>query len=693
MGIYTPVLKGKKFSPAPIADFGIPDFANSAANKKVLGTAAHEDWWNEQFDRCVNGYTTGGVFIPGRYYYYLNFCTISSLGRGRHHPDFVDLDLEFFNLVDEAKRTYKGIIMPKARRIGASEKAVSILGHGMRFTPEGYRAGVCAGVEKYVESFFKKLKGDNSSKEPEMRLHFLTEGKELLAGWEEKTETGFLEAGSRNLILCRTMFSSANVFKGELLNDCVFEEAGEFKKLIEGYGATQDCFAVGPKMVGFPIVFGTGGAMQSSSKAFAEMWSEAEAYSLLKFDVLAYRIFKGYFIGSKNEKGVVEEHCPNVVAKYKDYDKEQIRGIEDVEEATRVHLATRKQLQTLKNRKKYWDYVQNNPLIIGDVFLKFSGNDFDPEALAEQQMYLDTLQTPKYSKFILEWKKNQDGTFKQPLEVEFIPATIEAPDELCVLVHNKGMPDTIKNYRNLVLQGIDSYDQDKSDTSNSLGASIVGLRKGNPINPLCRVPIAVYCERPRRKEIFWDIALKMSVAWNTAPHNTMIDAAKPGIIKHYKDNACRRYLAYRPLSFESDKSEQMHEFGVLFTTSSKSLPQMISIAQSWVLDEVHECVFPVMIHHFTHYDTTVTDSDNDTADAWFCWLARDTDMKRQATTGEEEEVDPMQLGYYEEVNGELVFIDQKYVDPKEKERAKMEDGSDKPEPDLFIQMMQQGKFG
>lgn len=690
MGQYSGIIKSRGFSPAPIADFGIPDFANSAANKNVIGTTAHEDWWNEQFNYCINGYTTGGIFIPGRYYYYLNFCTISSIGRGRHHPDFVDLDLEFFRLVDEAKRTYKGIIMPKARRIGASEKAVSLLSHGMRFTHEEYRAGVCAGVEKYVESFYKKLKGDNSTKEPELMLHFLTQGEEMKAGWVEQTTSGWVEKGSKNLVLCRTMFSSGNVFKGELLNDCIFEEAGEFKKLIEGFGATQDCFAVGPKMVGFPLVFGTGGAMQTSSKDFAQMWSEAESYNLLKFDVLAPRLLKGYFVGSKNEKGIVEEHCPNVFEKYKDYHREQIRGIEDVEEATRVILNTRKQLSTLKNRKKYWDYVQNNPLVIGDVFLKFSGNNFDPEALAEQQMYLDQLATPKYGRFVLSWKKNTDGSFVQPLAVDFTPAPIETPDELCVLVHEKGMPDVVKHYQNLVLQGVDSYDQDRSDTSKSLGSSIIGYRKGNPINPACRIPIAIYCERPRRKEIFWDISLMMSVAWNTAPHNTMIDAAKPGIIYHYKANGCRRYLAYRPLSFESDKSEQTHEFGVLFTTSSKSLPQMISIAQSWVLDEIHECVFPIVIHHFTHYDTTVTDSDNDTADAWFCWLARDADMKRQATQETGEEEDPMQLPYYEEdADGNVIQVEGKYVDPK------AEEDPDKPKttPDLFIQRLNNGLYG
>ena len=65
MSIYLPRFKTKSFLPNPVAKGGIPDFANSSKNPKVIGSKAHTDWWNEQIHYMINGYETGGVYIPG----------------------------------------------------------------------------------------------------------------------------------------------------------------------------------------------------------------------------------------------------------------------------------------------------------------------------------------------------------------------------------------------------------------------------------------------------------------------------------------------------------------------------------------------------------------------------------------------------------------------------------------------------
>src|SRR4051812_17041450 len=103
---YVPKIKQRGFCPNPVARFGIPAYADSVSYPKVKDTSAHDDWWEEEIRRCIEGYITGGTFIPGRYYFYLNFCLISTIGRGYHYPDFIDFDLDFFLLVEEAKRTF-----------------------------------------------------------------------------------------------------------------------------------------------------------------------------------------------------------------------------------------------------------------------------------------------------------------------------------------------------------------------------------------------------------------------------------------------------------------------------------------------------------------------------------------------------------------------------------------------------------
>ena len=64
------------------------------------GSYEYNDYWDEQYDRCKNGYSVGGVHIPGRYYDYLNFTQIKARvktesGRERRvttFPSFLDID-------------------------------------------------------------------------------------------------------------------------------------------------------------------------------------------------------------------------------------------------------------------------------------------------------------------------------------------------------------------------------------------------------------------------------------------------------------------------------------------------------------------------------------------------------------------------------------------------------------------------
>lgn len=62
------------------------------------------DFWQEERKRCLEGYTVGGVTIPGEFYMYLNYCPIQKsekTGRGigqkvKGFPDFWDGDYNYF---------------------------------------------------------------------------------------------------------------------------------------------------------------------------------------------------------------------------------------------------------------------------------------------------------------------------------------------------------------------------------------------------------------------------------------------------------------------------------------------------------------------------------------------------------------------------------------------------------------------
>lgn len=103
------------------------------------GSPAWYDFWKEERRRCTEGYSVGGVMIPGEFYNYMNYCPIQKSEKGAFNtatkikgfPDFWDGDYNYFwvreiarngvlknnqNLSQEEKeRIYN--LEPKAREI------------------------------------------------------------------------------------------------------------------------------------------------------------------------------------------------------------------------------------------------------------------------------------------------------------------------------------------------------------------------------------------------------------------------------------------------------------------------------------------------------------------------------------------------------------------------------------------------
>lgn len=81
-------------------------------------------YWQEQRNRCINGYSVGGAMITGEHYYYLNFCQIKltedpsnpKSRKIKSFPDFWDGDYNYFWAREIAK---EGLLnsQPKENRV------------------------------------------------------------------------------------------------------------------------------------------------------------------------------------------------------------------------------------------------------------------------------------------------------------------------------------------------------------------------------------------------------------------------------------------------------------------------------------------------------------------------------------------------------------------------------------------------
>jgi hypothetical protein len=235
----------------------------------------------------------------------------------------------------------------------------------------------------------------------------------------------------------------------------------------------------------------------------------------------------------------------------------------------------------------------------------------------------------------------------------------------------------ISHSRDLDIVGVDGYQLDNSRTSKSLGGIIV-IRRNNmfpddkTITYPGLLPVLVYYQRPPRKEIFWEMSLKVSIFYG-AIKNTMIGVDADSLIGYYKEMNCKKFLSPRPRSFESDKSEQVHEFGYKSTTFS--IPRVLSLQQSWVEDYTEMSWFPELNLDLISYDEINMGNDYDLADALGHALIRIQDMKRKPSLNESYQEDQIQLPEWrEDENGNIVIEKNPFSGTKKNMKLEEETG-------------------
>jgi len=598
---------------------GIPKHADSRRFPNVIGTLEWQRYWEDEIYKIINGIEIKGIWIPGRFYYYMNYKQMSTI-KGVVTPDMIDLHLELAYYIEHCKANGRNLICAKGRRKGISEAASTmIIDYGWRFT-EGYKAGVAAGNKTYVDDFLAKWRFADSRLPPEFSTKKLTDNdNEIIAGYTIRNDYGdFEDKGTFNTIYARTMHINPNMFKGLYLNDVIAEEIGEFEKFLEFYSATKDCLMSGNKQVGTMTAFGTGGNVNKGSKDFQKVWHSADSLGFEKFLIPATRMF--YFGGAREN----ERKLPLDTELYKKYKPYELIGVEDRVAAENWILERRKKFLESGNQKAYNEDLQNNPLNEEEIFRKTIVNNFNTNILNKQMHEINILVHPKWTKYKLEWVIDEKTKVaKIPYEVKCVPLKPHENQDECVWIIDGELPS--KAFVNKYCSGIDSYDINESKESKSLGAMLV-------LDRVTKMPVAAIRCRPQRREVFYELCIKLSVLYKLIG-NVLIDIANGVILTHFENAGLRHYLADRPRKFESEKSEQSHEKGVRLTGFSK--PRMVSLMETHIEDYGHLIWFPALISELGNYDEVEIGSDNDLADAYGIALMQDISCEIRPKNTEE----------------------------------------------------------
>tara|TARA_R110002126_G_scaffold94290_4_gene222689 strand:+ start:364 stop:2313 length:1950 start_codon:yes stop_codon:yes gene_type:complete len=559
------------------------------------GTIQYRNWWKIQRARILSGYKpTGGTWIPGNYYFYLNFGKIHGLPPGAKRktmisPIYRDQDHEYFKMVHDCKENGQGLICLKARRKGFSFMNVNILLH--EWSCYGHSEnGLGAQKEEYVQDFRKKLLLSYNELDPYLKNKMLHNNEDIMmSGYKQKEDGIWVERGMKSMLHYRVM-DKPNAFRGTSLNYMVFEEAGEFVKLRRAYQANEECFREGAIQFGTPIIGGTANQINVDSDDFMEMFYNAQDYNLVPLFIPASKVYAGFFDMSTGQSQVEEAA------------KDIIRRAE-----------AKKQGNVMEN---YYAFLQEMPLKPEDAFTKTGATPFDLDKINAQIANINTDKTFQIiQRGRLEWPK-ANGKFQfggKPVWVmddgsidEQNPDREKFPFEI--------VEHPVDGFKNIHVSAVDPYHindefeeiatskKKKGDAKFRSKGSMCVYRKFVNMETVGELPVAFYTDRPYTKDLFYESCLMMAIYYDC---QILVEYNDDGFLKYFSKHKMLKYIKARPQSADSPWSQATNKYGIHMKSFQKKL--VTELVDEYIKLHWEDIYFMKLLNEFVVYGKHNTD--------------------------------------------------------------------------------------
>jgi len=243
------------------------------------GTSEYVKYWSTEYDRCKFGYTAeDGDFIPGYFYFYLNYFPISlikevevEIGVGktsrrasaiRDFPSFYDYDRFFFESIENCEEEGKHLIVLKARRKGYSYKIASMLLRNYYFFRGSKGFALAAEAEFLVKDGILTKTWDGMDFLDQHTAWFKKRQVKNTMMWRrasflQKDDTGVdIEIGYKSEIMGVTLKNDPQKARGKGGRLIIFEEAGKFRNLLQVWQIARPSVEQGSFVQGTMIGFG-----------------------------------------------------------------------------------------------------------------------------------------------------------------------------------------------------------------------------------------------------------------------------------------------------------------------------------------------------------------------------------------------------------------------------------------------------
>lgn len=569
------------------------------------GTTDYNKYWEQETDRCINGYTApDGEGITGYNYFYLNYSPIMRLKEEEYtdregnlrkrrqrilgFPSFWDYDYYYFCAIEQAELEGKHMAVLKCRQRGYSFKGGSMLVRNYMLIP-GSKNFAIASEQKFligdglltkawqIMDFLDKHTAWAKQRLVSTRME-RTSGYKITDEFGKQTEQGYLSS-----ITGITLKNDPERVRGTRAKLVLWEEGGKFPSLLDAWRIEQPSVETDDgKAFGLMIAFGTGGTEGASFEGLKELFYKPKSYNVLSFPNIW-------------DEGRENTECAFFVPAYSnlesfDDDSNQVYMDRDgnsyKEKAIENLIDQRNKVKDGGASQQSIDrFISERPIRPAEAVLELGKNIFPRKLLMDQLTRIRTNKKLQSMKHIvdLEWDGNGQvkATEKPSGDITNYPLKKGDKPHGSVVIWEYPVKDPPLG---LYIGGCDPYDHDDSFT-NSLGSTFI-FKRVRAGEAWTDVIVAEYSGRPDTAEEYYENVRKLLTFYNA---RLLFENERKGIYPYFTNKHCDYLLADQPDKIISEvfkDSKVQRRKGCHMTKQIRAYGEGLIL--EWLLDEFEE---------------------------------------------------------------------------------------------------------
>lgn len=623
-----------------------------------FGSKPYNDFWQEQYRRCREGYTVNGYTITGDNYFFLNFYTLPVVDQGKKSaagtkddfPIFFASQYTFFHYYEIAKQLHLHAALMKARSIGFSEINAAIAANMYSTVPKSITMITCYDAEKLKRTYRKFTHAlqflDDKTDRGMFKLRQLEDqALSKKSGHYKYIQGQKVPAGFQSQVIGINGSDPGNI-RGDRVELLIYDEAGSWPDLTTAVIQGQELVEVQGIPRGIMLFGGTGGDKGKALEGLRKIYYNPKSFKVLPYkhnytqtgETATTGFFIPYFAQSLNpefmdERGVckeeefkkrLQEERDNLASIPEEYIKKCAERCWNAEEAFNLEGQNKfNKINIVEQLTRIRALKQTPPIEVGRIGYTYKDGVHTKENITG-----------------ISWTPDNRGKVR----------ILEHPIwELNDRKDDRGNPIKYEKIKGLYVIGIDGIDIGAAQTSDNtknpsdfclvVKKRVFGLQEPQYV--------AIYKDRPNDIREAYKIAIALAQYYNAQIN---IEATRQSIIPWARDKGFIKLFMKRPNKTLSEKSRAINrQYG---TPATKDIiAHQTDLIADYINDYCHNIWFEDMLEEFNQY----TDENKGAFDIVAATaMAELADEELQGIVPkkiEQEVVDEEQVGYYVDEKG------------------------------------------